>query len=151
MSKFTIDKVAFLCELYQCSIVELAQAAQKSIPLDIGKSPTVSANYDPASTDRPTGSIHTDKDSTRVPDNREMVKPTRFYGSVNLDALRLQRDVSQISEAVLQHFSHLDRQNVEITLEIQVKIPDGASDTVTRIVKQNCKVLGFQTYEFDQN
>ena len=31
MSKFTIDKVAFLCELHQCSIVELAQAAQKSI------------------------------------------------------------------------------------------------------------------------
>ena len=29
--KLTIDKVAVLCELYQCSIVELAQAAQKSI------------------------------------------------------------------------------------------------------------------------
>ena len=29
--KLTIDKVAVLCELYQCSIVELAQAAQKLI------------------------------------------------------------------------------------------------------------------------
>jgi putative transcriptional regulator len=29
--KLTIDKVAVLCELYQCSISELAQAAQKSI------------------------------------------------------------------------------------------------------------------------
>ena len=29
--KLTIDKVAVLCELYQCSIVELAQAAHKSI------------------------------------------------------------------------------------------------------------------------
>jgi putative transcriptional regulator len=29
--KLTIDKVAVLCELYQCLIVELAQAAQKSI------------------------------------------------------------------------------------------------------------------------
>ncbi len=29
--KLTIDKVAVLCELYQCSIAELAQAAQKSI------------------------------------------------------------------------------------------------------------------------
>ena len=29
--KLTIDKVAILCELYQCSIAELAQAAQKSI------------------------------------------------------------------------------------------------------------------------
>jgi putative transcriptional regulator len=40
--KLTIDKVAVLCELYQCSIVELAQAAQKSIlqadvNLDLGK------------------------------------------------------------------------------------------------------------------
>lgn len=31
MPKLTIDKVAVLCELDQCSIVELAQAAQKSI------------------------------------------------------------------------------------------------------------------------
>ena len=31
MPKLTIDKVAVLCELYRCSIVELAQAAQKSI------------------------------------------------------------------------------------------------------------------------
>ena len=29
--KLTIDKVAVLCELYQCSISELAQAAQESI------------------------------------------------------------------------------------------------------------------------
>jgi putative transcriptional regulator len=29
--KLTIDKVAVLCELYQCSIAELAQAAQESI------------------------------------------------------------------------------------------------------------------------
>jgi putative transcriptional regulator len=40
--KLTIDKVAVLCELYQCSIAELAQAAQKSIlqaesNLDLGK------------------------------------------------------------------------------------------------------------------
>lgn len=40
--KLTIDKVAVLCELYQCSIVELAQASQKSIlkadvNLDLGE------------------------------------------------------------------------------------------------------------------
>jgi putative transcriptional regulator len=40
--KLTIDKVAVLCELYQCSITELAQAAQKSISqaeanLDLGE------------------------------------------------------------------------------------------------------------------
>jgi putative transcriptional regulator len=40
--KLTIDKVAVLCELYQCSIVELAQAAQESIlqadtKLDLGE------------------------------------------------------------------------------------------------------------------
>ena len=31
MPKLTIDKVAVLCELYQCSIAELAQSAQESI------------------------------------------------------------------------------------------------------------------------
>ena len=42
MPKLTIDKVAVLCELYQCSIAELAQAAQESIlqadaKLDLGE------------------------------------------------------------------------------------------------------------------
>ncbi len=42
MPKLTIDKVAVLCELDRCSIVELAQAAQKSIlqadvKLDLGE------------------------------------------------------------------------------------------------------------------
>jgi predicted AAA+ superfamily ATPase len=123
----------------------------RTYPLEIGRSPTVSTNYDSDSTIQPSGTIRVDNDSTQVTINGEMPKLTRFYGSVNLDSVRLQRDVNQISEAVLQHFSYLDRQNVEITLEIQVKIPDGASDSVTRIVKENCKVLGFQTYEFDRN
>ena len=47
--KLTIDKVAILCELYQCSISELAQAAQKSIlqadvnlaQIEIAESPEV--------------------------------------------------------------------------------------------------------------
>ena len=42
MPKLTIDKVAVLCELDRCSIVELAHAAQKSIlqadvKLDLGE------------------------------------------------------------------------------------------------------------------
>jgi hypothetical protein len=42
MPKLTLDKLAVLCELYQCSIAELAQAAQESIlqadvNLDLGE------------------------------------------------------------------------------------------------------------------
>jgi hypothetical protein len=42
MPKLTLDKLAVLCELYQCSISELAQAAQESIlqadvNLDLGE------------------------------------------------------------------------------------------------------------------
>jgi hypothetical protein len=78
------------------------------------------------------------------------VKPERFYGSVKLDALRLQRDVGQITNEVIQHFTSLVGAEVEITLDIQVRIPDGLPDNVVRTITENCRVLKFTNQEFEQ-
>lgn len=78
------------------------------------------------------------------------VKPERFYGSVKLDALRLQRDVGQITNEVIQHFTSLVGADVEITLDIQVRIPDGVPDNVVRTITENCRVLKFTNQEFEQ-
>lgn len=75
--------------------------------------------------------------------------PKRFHGSVKLDTLRLIRDVGQITEAVIQHFTNLAGAEVEITLEVQVRIPDGAPDNVVRTVTENCRVLKFKIQEFE--
>lgn len=39
--------------------------------------------------------------------------------------------------------------NVEVTLDIHVSIPDGASDHVVRTVTENCKTLNFTNYGFE--
>jgi len=74
----------------------------------------------------------------------------RFHGSVDLDALRINRDASAIADEIIQHLTSLKGATVDITLEIQADIPEGATDEVVRTVTENCSTLKFTTYEFEQ-
>ncbi|MBW1961124.1 MAG: hypothetical protein JRJ04_06685 [Deltaproteobacteria bacterium] len=78
-------------------------------------------------------------------------KPRRFHGSVKLDATRLGRDAGNIGKEVVQHLSALVGAEVEVTLEISAKIPDGAPDHVIRTVTENCNTLSFATYGFEED
>jgi predicted AAA+ superfamily ATPase len=104
----------------------------------------VAPSNDPRANDRRTT---TSWDGSSSPPVKQ--QPTRFYGSKNLDRLRWSRDVNQIANAIVHHFSHLDPEQVKISIDIQVDIPDGASDTLIRTVRENCQVLGFENAEFD--
>jgi hypothetical protein len=61
----------------------------------------------------------------------------RFYGSVKLDSLRVGRDAGRIADEVIQHLTKLVGAEVEVTLEIQARLPDGASDKTVRDVTEN--------------
>jgi hypothetical protein len=39
---------------------------------------------------------------------------------------------------------------VEITLEIQAEIPDGAAESVVRTVTENCRTLKFTSFGFEE-
>lgn len=80
----------------------------------------------------------------------EPIKPRRFHGSVTLDATRLGRDAGKVGEEIMQHLSALVGADVEITLEISAKIPDGAPDHVVRTVTENCNTLHFTNYGFEE-
>jgi antitoxin component of MazEF toxin-antitoxin module len=84
-----------------------------------------------------------------LPISSHPVPPKRFYGSIKLDALRLRRDAGQIADEVIQHFTSLVSAEVEITLEVQVSIPNGAPDNVVRTITENCRVLKFTSQEFE--
>lgn len=62
-----------------------------------------------------------------------------------LDAGRLGRDAGRITEEVLSHLAGLPGANANITLEIQVEIPDGVPENVVRTVMENCRTLKFST------
>ena len=78
-------------------------------------------------------------------------KPRRFQGSVHLDATRLGRDAGNIAQEVVAHLTGLLGAEVEITLEIQARIPEGAPDNVVRAVTENCRTLKFDNHGFEES
>lgn len=75
----------------------------------------------------------------------------RFYGSVAIDATRINRDVSTIANEVIQHLTALNGATVRITLEIEAEIPEGVPDHIVRTVTENCQTLRFNTQSFEQS
>jgi len=78
-------------------------------------------------------------------------KLSRFHGSVQVDPLRLGRDAARIAEEVVQHLTGLVGSNVEITIEIQADLAEGASDKLVRDVTENCRTLKFDDYGFEDS
>lgn len=74
----------------------------------------------------------------------------RFHGAVKLDSLRVGRDAGRIADEVIQHLTKLVNSDVEVTLEIQAKLKDGASDKTMRDVTENCRTLGFDSFDFEE-
>ena len=81
----------------------------------------------------------------------EPPKRRRFFGSVKLDALRLARDADRIAREVVQHLSSTAGAEVEVTLEIQARIPDCASPELVRTVTENCQTLRFDPHGFEES
>jgi predicted AAA+ superfamily ATPase len=78
-------------------------------------------------------------------------KPRRFHGAVRLDATRLGRDAGNVAQEVVAHLTGLLGAEVEITLEIQARIPDGAPENVVRAVTENCRTLKFDNHGFEES
>ncbi len=69
---------------------------------------------------------------------------------MQVDPLRLGRDASRIAEEIVQHLTGLVGANVQISIEIQAELPDGASDKLVRDVTENCRTLKFKDYGFEE-
>lgn len=77
------------------------------------------------------------------------VSPRRFHGTVLLDAARVGRDASRIADEVIAHLSGLVGADVKVTLEIEAKLPGGASEQVVRTVTENSRTLKFDSHGFE--
>ncbi|MCF2971517.1 DUF499 domain-containing protein [Synechococcus sp. Nb3U1] len=75
----------------------------------------------------------------------------RFHGNVDIDAMRINRDVPTIANEVIQHLTALNGATVKITLEIEAEIPEGVPDDVARTVMENCRTLKFNGQSFEQS
>jgi hypothetical protein len=75
----------------------------------------------------------------------------RFHGSASLNAIRISRDAGQIADEVIQHLTKLPGAHVEVTIEIQSEIPEGAPDDVVRTISENCRTLKFKSFGFEED
>jgi hypothetical protein len=75
--------------------------------------------------------------------------PRRFHGTVRLDAARVGRDAGRIAEEVIAHLAGQPGAEVSVTLEVEARLPNGASEQSIRTVTENSRTLKFINHGFE--
>jgi hypothetical protein len=74
----------------------------------------------------------------------------RFYGSVKINPRLMAGDAGKIMEEVVKHLTTLYGASVQVTLEIQATLPNGAPESTRRTVEENCRTLHFDGFGFEE-
>lgn len=77
--------------------------------------------------------------------------PRRFVLDVDVDPLRLPREVGQIAEAVVAHLNGLVGAKLSISLQVDARVPNGIPENVQRTVTENCKTLKIGNFGFEDS
>jgi hypothetical protein len=67
-----------------------------------------------------------------------------------LRALPLSATRPHIANEIIQHLAALPDSEVDVTLEIQARVPGGVPDGVIRTVSENCRTLKFNSQHFEK-
>ncbi len=74
---------------------------------------------------------------------------TRYYGRVELDPQRVNREMGLIVEEVIERLTSLVNCDVEISIEIRAKLPQGFDEATMRTVGENSRTLKFEHFSFE--
>lgn len=77
------------------------------------------------------------------------VRKNRYYGNVQVDALRLFRDIENIEQEIIKHLTDLPGAEVEVTIQINAKLPHGFTTELMRVISENSRTLKFRNSDFD--
>lgn len=69
---------------------------------------------------------------------------------MQLDPARVGRDASRIADEVIAHLAGQVGAELTVTLEIQARLPNGASDQLVRTVMENSRTLKFDSHGFER-
>ncbi|MGZ4314194.1 MAG: Swt1 family HEPN domain-containing protein [Gaiellaceae bacterium] len=89
------------------------------------------------------------EDDPTVQASGQTALPTRFYGRVNLDPVRMLRDLGDIADAIVAQLGRADA-TVKLSVEIEASAPDGFAEDVRRAVSENARTLKFDAHEFEE-
>jgi predicted AAA+ superfamily ATPase len=119
------------------SVIVKPEVASRQLEADREPSPGVEPEVHPVPPD------------TVGPPSKGELLPTRFFGRVSVDAVRMVRDVPEIAEAIVSQLGRSDA-DVNVTIEIEAEAEKGFTDEVRRIVSENARTLKFDTHEFEE-
>ena len=81
------------------------------------------------------------------------VQPTtsssHFFMSAKLDTTRVNRDMNNYVQEIIQHLIAVEGSDVELTLEVNVSAPNGIPSGTVRTVSENCRALRITNFGFD--
>lgn len=74
----------------------------------------------------------------------------RYYGTVAIDPLRVNREVGIIVEEIIERLTSLSDTEVEVILEIRALRRDGFDESTVRTIGENSRTLKFDDYGFEE-
>jgi len=78
-------------------------------------------------------------------------KNTRFFGVARISPDRYARDLTRVSQEIIQHLAAPEGVDLEIRVEISARKSDGYPDDKVRNVTENARTLRFETYGFEDH
>jgi predicted AAA+ superfamily ATPase len=118
--------------------------AERQLATETATAPIAGPLAPPAGPTGPTGCADAPAPAPAVRELR------RFHGSVTLDSARVGRDAGRIAEEVIAHLTGQMGAEVTVTLEIEARLPKGASDQLVRTVTENGRTLKFDSQGFEE-
>ena len=74
---------------------------------------------------------------------------TRYFGVYKIDPERYARDLTRLSQEILQQLTAIDGAQVEVTVEIHARRADGFPEDKVRVVQENAHTLKFTQSSFE--
>lgn len=131
-----------------------AEVAQRQIEAErpaVDPGATKGGETGPGQASPPAGPPAAGPGSGQIPLDKPASQPMkRFFGTVAVDAERINRDVGVIAAEVLHHLAKLPGARVRVMLEVQAEIGSGVPDDVIRTVTENCRTLKFLNHGFEK-
>lgn len=79
----------------------------------------------------------------------ERQRNTRFFGAYKVDPERYSRDLTRLSQEILQQLTTVDGVQLEVTVEVQAQRAEGFPDDKVRIILENARTLRFEQSSFE--
>lgn len=76
---------------------------------------------------------------------------TRFFGVYRLNPERYGRDLANLGQEILSQLAAVDGAELEVTVEVHARAPQGFGDDKVRAVLENARTLRFQQANFEDD